>query len=103
MSNLILKNKNNSEIVMDTFILNWLTKIALAGIAALAPVHTVMIVVGILIFFDLFTGIWAACKRSEKISSAALRRTVSKMLIYQIAVMTAFLVENYLLGGLIPG
>lgn len=80
----------------------WIQKIALASLAALAPIHAVMISVGFLIVADLVTGIWAAKKRNEKVSSAAMRRTVSKMLIYELAVVAGFLLETYLLSGLLP-
>lgn len=80
----------------------WLQNLLLASVAALAPIHSVMIVAGILIFIDLITGIWAALKRNEPISSAALRRTVSKFFIYQIAIISAFIVQKFLLNDLIP-
>ena len=80
----------------------WLLRIMLASVAALAPIHAVMITVGILILADLVTGIWAAIKRGEKITSALLRRTVSKILVYQTSVITGFLVETYLIAGILP-
>ena len=80
----------------------WLEKIAVASLAALAPIHPVMLSVGFLILADLITGMWAAKKRGEKISSAAMRRTISKMFIYQMAVIGGFVLETYLLGGLLP-
>lgn len=81
---------------------DWLEKIIIAGIAALAPIHPVLISVGFLIVADLLTGIWAAKKRGEKISSAAMRRTVSKIVIYQLAVIGGFVLEKYLLSDLLP-
>lgn len=80
----------------------WLTKIAVAAIAALAPIHAVMISVGFLIVADLLTGMVAAHKRGEKISSAAMRRTISKILVYQLAVISGFLLEHYLMGDIMP-
>lgn len=71
--------------------------ILLAAVAALAPIHAIMISVGALIFIDLFTGIWASLKRKEKIQSAIMRRTISKIVIYQLAVISAFILETYLL------
>lgn len=82
--------------------MEWLKKIALVSLAALAPIHTVMLSVGFLIFADLVTGVWAATKRKEKISSALLRRTVSKIVVYQLAVICGFIVEQFLIGGVIP-
>lgn len=80
----------------------WFEKIIVASLAALAPIHPIMISVGFLILADLITGIWAAKKRGEKVSSAAMRRTVSKIFIYQMVIIGGFVLETYLLGGLIP-
>jgi hypothetical protein len=80
----------------------YLSKLLVVIIAALAPIQAVIISVGVLVLADMVTGIWAAYKRGETIKSAGLRRTVSKLLIYQIAIITGFVVEQYLVGGLIP-
>lgn len=77
-------------------------KLGLAGIAALAPIHAVLISVGVLIFADLITGVLAARKRGEAITSAGFRRTIVKMCVFQLAVVTGFLLETHLLGGIIP-
>lgn len=74
----------------------------LASFAVFAPIKAVIITVGILIFADLVLGILAARKRGEKITSAGMRRTITKMCVYQLAVLTGFLFETFLLGGLIP-
>lgn len=79
-----------------------LEKLLLACVAALAPIHAIIISVGILILADMITGILAARKRGEPISSAAMRRTVSKMFIYQLTVISGFLLEKYLLSEIIP-
>lgn len=80
----------------------WLVPIALASLAYLAPIHSMLIVVGILIFGDMILGIWAALKRGEEISSSRLRDTVSKMFIYHMVLILGFLVQNDLFQGLIP-
>lgn len=80
----------------------WMYKTMLVAIAALSPIHSVMITVGILITMDLITGLWAAYKKSEIITSAALRRTVSKFVVYQIAVISAFIVQKYMLSDMVP-
>lgn len=81
---------------------NFLIQLGVAIAAVLAPIKMLMISVGFLIIADLITGIWAAKKRSESIKSAAMRRTISKILIYQLAVISGFLVEKYMLEELIP-
>jgi hypothetical protein len=80
----------------------WLSKLALVTIAALAPIHPVLISVGVLVFADLVTGIWAALKDQDRVSSAKLRNTFSKLLIYNIGVITAFILEVHLLDGAVP-
>lgn len=81
---------------------NWI-KASLAGlIGVFAPVHMVMFAVGFLITVDLITGIWAAKIKGQKITSAALRRTATKICIYQLVVMSGFLAEVYLVDKLFP-
>lgn len=80
----------------------FLKSLAVSAIAVLAPIHMMMTVVGVLIFADLALGIWAAYKRGESISSSAMRRTLSKILVYQLVLITGFLCETYLIGGLVP-
>lgn len=81
---------------------DWLVALLLAGMAALAPIKAVMITVGILIIADALTGMYAAHKRGEKLSSAAMRRTLSKMMVYQGVVICGFLLESNILDNLVP-
>lgn len=80
----------------------WLAKIGIAALAALAPIQAVLVSVGVLIVLDLVTGIVAAWKRADKISSAVMRRTISKILVYESSVIAAFILETYLLQGFMP-
>lgn len=82
--------------------MTWLKAVAMSLFALLAPIHTVMAVTGAMIVIDLITGVLAARKRQEPITSAALRRTVTKMAVYQTAVITGFLCEHYLLSDSLP-
>jgi len=81
---------------------SWVKYTIAALLATLAPAKALLISVGFLILADLVTGIWAAVKRKEAIKSAALRRTISKMVIYNIAVISGFLVETYMLDSIMP-
>lgn len=71
-------------------------------VALLAPIHALMGAVGFLILADLATGIWAAVKKRQKIKSSVMRRTISKLCIYQLAVISGFLVETYMLDSILP-
>jgi hypothetical protein len=66
----------------------------------LMPIKATMLSIGVLLVFDLITGIWAAYKRGEKITSNGIRRTVSKSLAYQMAVISSFIMESQFLEGL---
>lgn len=77
-------------------------KVMILVFVILAPIQAVMLTIGFLIFVDLVSGIWAALKRREKITSAALRRTISKMFIYQFAIISGFLIEQNILQGAFP-
>lgn len=76
--------------------------ILLSFVAIFAPIKMLIITVGVLIFTDLILGILAAKKRKETITSAALRRTVTKMFVFQAAILTGYLLEVYLLDSIIP-
>jgi len=80
----------------------WAIKILVSAMSVLMPIQGTLLTVGVLIFADLITGVWAARKRGEAITSAMLRRSVSKILVYHLVVITGFLVDTYLTGGLIP-
>lgn len=82
--------------------LTFLSKCFMMIVIVLAPIKAVILTVGFLIFSDLGTGLWAALKRKEEITSAALRRTLSKLIIYQLAVISGFLIEQMILQGEVP-
>lgn len=91
------KNKNKEWTMKD-----WLVATAISTVAIFAPAKALILVTGLLIFADLFTGMLAARKRGEKIKSAALRRTVTKCFVYESAILLGFLVESVMLQGFIP-
>ncbi len=81
---------------------DYLIGLLLSTLAVFAPIKSVLLVTGVLIFSDLITGILAARKKKKKITSAGLRRTVTKVAIYNAAIMLGFLTEVYMLDGFLP-
>ena len=81
---------------------DFVTGLLVSTVAVFAPIKMVILVTGILIFADLISGIIAAKKRGEEISSAGLRRTVTKVAVYNAAIMLGFLAETYMLDGFLP-
>lgn len=67
-----------------------------------APVQAAALAVFAIVLIDLITGISAARKRKEEITSARIRDSVSKLFIYEVALLSALLLENYLLSGMVP-
>ncbi len=82
--------------------MDFLKYLAVSIIAIFAPAKALLIAVGFLIFADLVTGVWAAIKQGKKIESAVLRRTISKSVVYNLAVLSGFLVETYMLDSVLP-
>lgn len=80
----------------------WLISIGLSLLAVLAPIKALLIAVGFLIFADTVSGILAARKRGEKISSAKLRGVVTKAFVYQICVISGFIMEKYIIDDVLP-
>lgn len=58
--------------------------------AILTPAVPIIIFTGVLIFSDTATGIWAAVKRGEKITSRALGRTATKIVLYSAVILLTF-------------
>lgn len=80
----------------------YLETVGLALLAVFAPVEGVLAAVLAMIAADLITGVLAAHKRGEKITSAGIRRTVTKFFVYEVAILLSFICEKYLMGSTIP-
>lgn len=82
--------------------LAWIKALTLSLVAVFAPVKTVILTAFVLAVADLILGLIAAHRRGEKISSKGIGRTVTKMTIYEIAILLAFLVQNYMIDDALP-
>lgn len=74
----------------------------LAVLAVFAPIKTALLTAMGLSVIDCITGIMAARKRGEPITSSNLRKTISKIVIFQTAILLAFLTEHYMMADLLP-
>lgn len=79
-----------------------LEAVLISLLAVFAPIKAVLLVTGFLIVADLVSGVMAAKKRGETINSAGLRRTLSKILVYNLAIVTGFLLETYMIDSILP-
>lgn len=71
-------------------------KLTIVLIAFFTPILPAMIACGLLITIDTITGMIGAKKNGEKINSKAFGRVLTKMLVYQLLIISAHLTELYL-------
>ncbi len=68
-----------------------------ALIVFFSPINMVFVGVGVLIFIDLMMGIMGSIKIGERISSRKLSQTLIKMLVYNLLIISAFMIEKTLI------
>lgn len=72
-------------------------KAALALITVFAPIQGMLLSTLGLICADFVLGVYAAKKSGVPLTSAGFRRTVSKILIFELAICLAYVAQHYLL------
>lgn len=72
--------------------------IGIALTSLIAPVLPILLTVGFLIFTDTVFGLAKAKATGEPITSRKLGNIISKMLLYNLAIMSLFLLETYVFG-----
>lgn len=75
--------------------------LTLALLAVFAPIKTMIFAALALVVLDLITGLLASYKRGDAITSAVFSRTLIKTLVYEVAILAAYLAEKYLTGDII--
>lgn len=65
----------------------------------LAPIKSVLLAVSALVVADFITGIWAAIKKKERISSNGINKSIMKSLAYMLLIIVSFIMERYLMDG----
>ena len=63
----------------------------------ITPIHSFLVTIYILLFFDLITGVALAIKLNNRITSKRMRDSVVKFIFYSIAVFISFQVDKTLL------
>lgn len=72
---------------MKEFFSKWWSEILVATMAFFAPIWALGAYCTLLIFADLIFGISAAKSRGEEITSRAMSRTISKFILYNLAIV----------------
>lgn len=66
----------------------------------ISPIKAVMFTIGFLIMADFITGAYASVKNKVPIRSARIAHTVSKFFIYNLVILSAFLLEEFIVKEL---
>ena len=74
----------------------------LACMSIFLPIRELMLTIGFLVGADMVVGIWKALKTGQKIKSRRMSDTITKMLLYQLAVVSGFLIEKYIITDMLP-
>jgi len=85
-----------------TNLLKYLPAWLIAMVAIFAPEKAAICTALVLILIDLVTGVWAAKKRGEAITSNGLKTTIYKIVFYELAICLGFLAQTYLTGTVLP-
>jgi phage-related holin len=72
------------------------------SLGIIAPIKPLLATVGLLIVLDLISGMLASKKKKRKITSAAMSRTVAKMFLYNMCILSGFMIELYLIDHALP-
>ena len=65
------------------------------------PISGILIMIGVLICIDTFTGIWKANKLEDKITSRKLSAIISKLALYEVTIIMFFLIDQFILNDII--
>jgi hypothetical protein len=80
----------------------WLKALAISTLALFAPLKGMVIAAFAMVSVDLVTGLMRAHATKEKVQSSGLRRTVVKLVAYELSIVLAFVCEKWLTGDLLP-
>lgn len=78
-----------------------LTKLFIVVSAFLIPVIPLILIVGVCIAIDTIMGIRRAKKKKEEITSRKASNIISKMVLYDSAIILFFIIEKFILSDII--
>lgn len=85
---------------IDTFIMKINETIIAVCLAALMPIKPLILLVGVCISLDTFFGIYRAIKQRKKITSRALSEVISKMALYEFALILFYFIDSIILNDI---
>jgi hypothetical protein len=70
-------------------------------LAFLLPIKEMILIVGLMIIFDTITGLYKSRKLKIPITSNKLSALISKLFLYEMCLITSFIVDKYVVGEFI--
>jgi len=80
----------------------WAIALGISLLAFFAPIHALLLSVFILLLIDVGVEIAATFKKKEVVLSKSLRTFVVKLIMYEIALISAFLVSHFMMNDVFP-
>ena len=77
------------------------TQILAVLLTFISPIAGVLVAVGAFIMLDTIIGIWKAKKIKQKLTSRRLSSVVNKMLVYQLTVITFFILGHFIVNDIV--
>lgn len=68
-------------------------------LVVLLPIKSIMLAVFCLVLADFVTGVWASIKEGRRITSHGFKKSISKLIAYEAAIIMSFVIESYLFSG----
>ncbi len=87
--------------ILSTSLKASLSNLLLIVLAFLAPIKALIIIIGVCIALDTLMGLYRAKKKNEAITSRKLSNVISKMVLYEIAVILFYCIEKFILSDII--
>lgn len=87
---------------MKDWIVRNLNSVLISTIAFLTPIKPLMLTIGLLVAVDFIFGIYRAWKTNQEITSRKMANTVTKMLLYNLTVISIWAIEKNITGSEIP-
>ena len=87
-------------ILLANIRLSFTKLLAVVG-AFFLPISGILFLVGFAIFIDTLTGIWKAKKLKIKITSRKLSAVISKLFLYELAVIGFYLIDFWILNDIV--
>jgi len=84
---------------MRTWITTHINSLIIAILAVFTPILPLLLTTGFLIVADFCFGIYRAYKKGEVITSRKMGNTISKIVLYNLAILSVYFLDHYVINS----